>query len=75
MKVDLTLIEKKPEKSVIDHLDALLVQAKSCELKEICFVCGFKDGSVNHGWTKLNNNRRLVGEVEFMKHMIIEMSK
>ena len=75
MKVDLTLIEKKPEKSVIDHLDALLVQAKSGELQELCYVCGFKDGSVNHGWTKLNNNRRLVGEIEFMKHMIIEMSK
>ena len=74
-KIDLTLIEKKPEKSVIDHLEALLVQARSGELQELCYVCGFKEGSVNHGWTKLNNNRRLVGEIEFMKHAIMETAK
>ena len=74
-KVELTVFEKKPEKSVIEHLEALLVQAKSGELQELCYVCGFKESSVSHGWTKLTNNRRLVGEIEFMKHMIIEASK
>lgn len=75
MKVNLTLIEKKPEKSVIDQLEALLVEAKSGELQELCYVCGYKEGGVNHGWSKLVNNRRLVGEIEFMKHGIIDASK
>ena len=73
--VNFTLIEKKPEKSVIEHLEALMAQAKSGELQELIYICGYKEGSVNHGWSRLRNNRRLVGEMEFMKHQLIEESK
>lgn len=74
-KIDLTLIEKKPEKSLIEHLENLLKEAKSGELQEFAYVCSYKGNSVNHGWTKLTNNRRIVGEIEFMKSGIMEMSK
>jgi len=74
-KVDFTLIEKPPEKSLIEHLENLLEEAKSGELQELAYVCSYKGSSVNHGWTRLENNRRIIGELEYMKQHIIESTK
>lgn len=70
-KVDLSLIEKPPEKSLIEHLENLLKEAKSGELQEIAYVCSYRGNFVNHGWTKIQNNRRMIGELEAMKYGLL----
>ena len=69
MKVDFTLIEKPPEKSLIQQLEYLMEKAKTGELQELVFVCSYRGNFVNHGWSKLQNQkrRRIVGEMEVMK--------
>lgn len=67
MKVDFTLIEKLPQKTLIQQLECLLEQAKTGELQEIAFVCSYRGNLMNHGWTKLQNNRKIIGEMEAMK--------
>ena len=65
--VNINLIEDTPVKSLIKHLDGLLEQAKSGELQALAYVCTYRGNTVNSGWTKLRNVRRVVGEMESMK--------
>jgi hypothetical protein len=73
--VDFTLIEKQPEKTVIEHLEALLENARKGELQELVYVCSYKGNFVNHGWTKLNNRMRLIGELEQVKWHLLSQDR
>lgn len=74
-KVDLTLIERGPDKSLIEHIESILAAAKSGELQEIVYVCGYRNNSVNHGWSKLNNRMRMIGELEQVKWHLLRMDE
>ena len=75
-KIDFRLIEKPPEPSLIEHLESFLKQAKTGELQALVYVSSFKNNSVNHGWTKLPNNRmRLIGELEQVKWHLLSFDK
>ena len=71
-KVDLTLITSPAKKSLIEHLELLLAEAKSGELQEMCYVGSYQENKVCHGWTSLTNSRRLIGEIEVLKYRMIE---
>ena len=74
-KVNMTLIEKQPEQSVIKQVEKLLELAKSGELQEIAYVCGYKGNTVNSGWTKLNNRMRVIGELEQIKWHLLRLDE
>ena len=73
MKHDIAVIEAAPQRSTIEHLENLLVQAKSGELQAIVYVCSYRGNTVNHGWGQLQNRMRLVGELEQVKWHLLSL--
>lgn len=75
-KIDFRLIEKPPEKSLIEHLEKMLEKAKTGELQALVYVKSYNNNEVNHGWTNLPNNRmRLIGELEQVKWHLLSFDK
>jgi hypothetical protein len=73
--IKLDLIKQPPNTSLINYLENLLINAKSGELQEIVYVCSYRGNFVNHGWTKLTNRMRLIGELEQVKWHLLSLDK
>lgn len=70
----LPIIENGPRDSLIQWLEETLEHAKSGELQGIAAACEWKDGSVTNGWSLSNRqNMRMIGSLDMLKSIIIEM--
>ena len=64
----------RPRKGLVSHLEDLLDDAKSGELTGIIAVGLWQGGNVGSGWSLPNGNnlRTLIGEMEVLKHKLID---
>ena len=72
----LNVIEPAPDKSLIEHIEDLLKEAKSGELQGLIYVCRYKGDKVAHGWAGVGTHRmRVIGELEQMKWHLMALDK
>jgi hypothetical protein len=74
-KTDLGLIEQPPNESLVHQLEGLVTAAKSGDLQEIAYVCSYRGNFVNHGWSRITNRMRIIGELEQIKWHLLSMDK
>lgn len=72
---ELKLILDPPQPSVIKQVESLLEHAKSGELQELVYVCGWRGNSVNHGHSRIQNRMRIIGELEQVKWHLMSYDK
>lgn len=65
--------DRTPNQDTIEHLEKLLEQAKTGELRTIIDVAAYDDDSVSHGWSidSRNSRRRLIAEVVMLQNDIV----
>jgi len=68
----------EPNKALIEHLKAMLVDAEKGELQGIIEVCLWDSSETSQGWCPapkayhtVITSRRVVGELEYLKNMVI----
>ena len=58
------VIEKKPDKTVIEFLEDVLADAKRGEVIAVAIVCGHSDGCVSSSWAGIKScATRIVGKL------------
>ena len=64
----------RPREDVISHLEKLLEHAKTGELMGMIEICVWHGESVSSGWAFGGSNhlRTMIGELEVLKHDLIE---
>ena len=62
-KVDLTLIQAPPQKSVIEHLNTLLAEAEKGELQGIAYVSVYRGNYVGSSFSDLDCPATVMGQL------------
>lgn len=69
------ILETTPKNnpSLVERLELMLEQAKDGELLGIAYACQWKGDLTSNSWSLSKMEpRRIVGELEFLKHRMIE---